>query len=435
MSGLLELAERMWSAPPDTMTDVHPVYLTGLCEEVLDGVLVYKGTATITAIDTGDALVMLDTGKPDESDNLLEQIHRWRPHTPIEAVVYSHHHLDHVGGAGALDADGLARFGRCPTVYAHDRVAANFDRYRRTRGYNAIINRRQSLHDRARSWPGTYRYPDVTYPKDLTFRSGGLTFELHHAVGETDDHTWTWIPELSVLHTGDLFIWAVPNAGNPQKVQRYAGGWAEALRAMADLGAAVLLPGHGLPIIGADRVAQALDNTATLLETIEEQTVGLMNEGRSLDEILHEVDIPENLLAKPYLRPVYDDPAFIIRNVWRQFGGWYDGQPDQLLPAPRASLAHEIVTLSGGLDRVLDRVRALSKEEEWTMACHLVELTVLADPGSDAAHDLRADVYGRRAETVSSSIACHILRHAATSSRARCRDLASSEGEYRPDKA
>lgn len=99
-------------------------------------------------------------------------------------------------------------------------------------------------------------------------------------------------------------------------------------------------------------------------------------EGRSLDEILHEVDIPENLLAKPYLRPVYDDPAFIIRNVWRQFGGWYDGQPDQLLPAPRASLAHEIVTLSGGLDRVLDRVRALSKEEEWTMACPATALYV-----------------------------------------------------------
>ena len=89
----------------------------------------------------------------------------------------------------------------------------------------------------------------------MTFRSGDLTFELHHARGETDDATWTWIPETKILAPGDLFIWAAPNAGNPQKVQRYAGEWAAALREMAALGAETMIPGHGLPIFGADRVA------------------------------------------------------------------------------------------------------------------------------------------------------------------------------------
>src|SRR5947208_3667236 len=56
---------------------------------------------------------------------------------------------------------------------------------------------------------------------------GGVRFELHHAKGETDDHTWTWIPSEKVLCCGDLFIWASPNAGNPQKVQRYPREWAE----------------------------------------------------------------------------------------------------------------------------------------------------------------------------------------------------------------
>ena len=50
-----------------------------------------------------------------------------------------------------------------------------------------------------------------------------------------------------VLCTGDFVIWAAPNAGNPQKAQRYAREWAEALRAMAKTGAEVLLPGHGIP--------------------------------------------------------------------------------------------------------------------------------------------------------------------------------------------
>ena len=46
----------------------------------------------------------------------------------------------------------------------------------------------------------------------------------NHCKGETDDHTWVWCPQRRVVCPGDLFIWAVPNDGNPQKVQRYPVG-------------------------------------------------------------------------------------------------------------------------------------------------------------------------------------------------------------------
>ena len=174
------------------------------------------------------------------------------------------------------------------------------------------------------------------------------TFELHHGMGETDDATWTWVPERRILHPGDLFIWAVPNAGNPQKVQRYAGEWAAALREMAGLGAEIMLPGHGLPVFGAERIRQALLDTAEVLDSIELQTLALMNTGCTLDRVLHEVELPAHLLDRPYLRPVYDHPQFLVRNVWRRFGGWYDGQPDNLLPAPRRQQAEEWVALAGG---------------------------------------------------------------------------------------
>ena len=72
----------------------------------------------------------------------------------------------------------------------------------------------------------------------------------------------------------------MPNAGNPQKVQRYAGEWAAGLREMAGLDAEVLTAGHGLPIFGADRIRQALTDTAELLESLEAQTLALMNRAR-----------------------------------------------------------------------------------------------------------------------------------------------------------
>ena len=111
--------------------------------------------------------------------------------------------------------------------------------------------------------------PTVLYDDHLTFEVGDTTFEVHHCRGETDDHSWLFCPDREVLCPGDLFIWCVPNAGNPQKVQRYAGEWAEALRAMASREPELLLPGHGPPIAGAERVQQALGETADYLETLE----------------------------------------------------------------------------------------------------------------------------------------------------------------------
>ncbi len=340
--------------------------------------------------------------------------------------MFSHHHLDHVFGTARFETEATEQGWPAPIVYGHQDLHANFDRYVKTRGLNTAINVRQFALEGLEgfSWPEHWRHPDVTYDVGMSVTHGGLTFELHHARGETDDATWTWIPELRVLHPGDLFIWAVPNAGNPQKVQRFAGEWAVALREMAALGAEVMVTGHGAPIIGSARIHQALTDTAELLESLEHQTLALMNQGVALDRVLHEVSMPEHLADRPYLQPVYDHPQFIVRNIWRLYGGWYDGDPDQLLPASRAEQAHEWVSLAGGVTAVLNRVRALSADDDLQLATHLVETAFYAEPDSPEVHQLRAEVYEARASAERSSMAANLFNHAARASRQGKRDLA-----------
>src|SRR5262249_54323519 len=154
----------------------------------------------------------------------------------------------------------------------------------------------------------------------------------------------------------------------------YPLDWARALRAMDALGAEMLCPGHGFPIRGTERVHQALVDTAELLESLTEQTLAMMNAGARLDDIVHAVRPPAHLLERPYLRPVYDEPEFIVRNVWRLYGGWYDGNPAHLKPAPEAALARELATLAGGATRLADRARALADAGDLALACHLAEL-------------------------------------------------------------
>ncbi len=425
MPSVRELAEQLWTGETTTM-DIHPVaawFPEG--EELADGVLYYKGLAGATTVDSGDGLVMLDTGSKQDTQKLYETVRGWRADAPLRMAVFSHHHVDHIFGVGPFEAEAREHGWGAPLVYGHELLGPNFDRYRKTQGWNKAINVRQFALPMDRfQWPDDYRYPDVTYSRRMTVTCGELTLELRHARGETEDATWTWIPEKRLLAPGDLFIWAVPNAGNPQKVQRYCGEWAAALREMAALGAELLVPGHGLPIIGAERIRQALTDTAELLESLESQTLALMNQGVALDRILHEVEVPAHLLDRPYLRPVYDHPQFLVRNIWRLYGGWYDGEPDNLLPSPRREQAIEWVAMAGGVDSVLERAAALKAEGNMRMACHLVEFAVIAEPESKAAHELRAEVYAQRASLAVSSMERNILNHAANASRQGKRDLA-----------
>ena len=82
-----------------------------------------------------------------------------------------------------------------------------------------------------------------------------------------------------------------------------------------------------------------LEDTADLLEFLHDETLAMMNAGASLDDILHAVKPPERLMERPWLRPIYDDPEFIVHNVWRLYGGWYEGNPSRLKPSPDATVA------------------------------------------------------------------------------------------------
>jgi alkyl sulfatase BDS1-like metallo-beta-lactamase superfamily hydrolase len=427
---VFDLVDRLWRGEVE-IGEFHPVSGTmkaGGLAEAADGVAFVPSFANVSAFATGDGLVLVDTGSSFLARTVHEQLRGWSP-APLHTAVYSHGHIDHVFGVPVFEEEARANGWPMPRVLAHEALPARFDRYVLTAGYNSVINQRQFQAPGLR-WPTEYRYPDETYRDRHDVAVGGTTFELHHAKGETDDHTWTWVPSRKVLCCGDLFIWASPNAGNPQKVQRYPREWAAALRTMAGLGAELLLPGHGFPIRGSDRIREALVDTAALLESLVDQALALMNDGARLDDVLHSVRAPDELLAKPYLRPVYDEPEFVVRNVWRLYGGWYDGNPASLKPAPEPLLAGELAALAGGADVLARRAREVAAAGDDTslrLAGHLAELATQADPSSALAHEVRAEVFARRAEAATSTMAKGVFSWAAAESRGHAHECPESE--------
>ncbi len=395
----------------------HPMAASNELVEVGAGTAFVESFANVAAFSTGDGLCLVDTGSTFAAPAIHQAVRAWTGER-FDTAVYTHGHIDHVFGTAVFDAENTEGGLPPARVVAQEEINPRFDRYRETAGYNGVINQRQFQMPNLR-WPTDYRRPDLTYRDRLDVTVGDLALELHHARGETDDATWVWAPERKVLCAGDLFIWCAPNAGNPQKVQRFARDWAAALRAMATLGAEVLLPGHGLPIVGADDVTMVLDDTAAYLESLHDQTLALMNQGARLDDILHTVSPPADLAEKPYLQPVYDEPEFIVHNVWRLYGGWYDGNPANLKPAPDVAVAREVAALAGGADALAARASELAADGDLRLAGHLAEMAAMADPDSAMAHRARAEVFGQRAKGERSTMAKGVFAWAASESRAR----------------
>ena len=176
------------------------------------------------------------------------------------------------------------------------------------------------------------------------------------------------------------------------------------------------LPRHGPPIFGLVNVRQALNDTAEYLNSLHDQTLKMMNDGASLDEIVHAVKPPAALAEKPYLQAIYDEPQFIVRNIWRLEGGWYDGIPSHLKPAPELEQAREIAAMAGGVERLVARANEKLAAGDLALASHLIDWAASAAPDDRQVHEARAKIYTARAVQESSTMSYGIFRAAAAES-------------------
>jgi alkyl sulfatase BDS1-like metallo-beta-lactamase superfamily hydrolase len=399
-----QLFERLWNGEA-AMEEWTATVSGGAAKAITDDVIaIHTGYlfGNATAIGTNDGLVLVDTGSRETASQTLTTLRHW-DNAPVHTIVYTHGHIDHTWGARLLDQEADARGIARPRIIAHRNVLHRFERYDATHGLNSLVMGRQ-FNQPGYTFPDNHRRPDQVYDDTLGITVGGIRIELAHGRGETDDATFVWLPEKRILISGDFVIWVFPNAGNPRKVQRYAPDWAAALRRMQGLVPAVLIPGHGPVVFGQERAAKILGDGTELLESLVAQTVALMNNGASLDQVLHTVSAPQSLLAKPYLLPKYDDPEFVVRNIWHLYAGWFDGNPAHLKPAQSVELADEIAALAGGAEKLAGRATALLEAGQTRLAAHLIELASTASPESVAIQAVRAKVYARCAEAETSLI-------------------------------
>lgn len=390
--------------------------------EIAPGVHFLAGFGNTTFIIGTDAVAVVDPGLFVNGPRVVDEL-RAITDLPVRYVIYTHGHYDHAFGTPAVLDDAEARGHDAPDIVGHVNVARRFERYAKTSGHLA-----QTFDLQFASWgPGggnvvreaQYCPPTIAYDDRISLDGlGGRPIECRHGLGETDDHTWVWVADARVIVGGDFIVSSLPNAGTPFRVQRYVLEWAEALEAMAAVEPLAVISGHGG--VFTDDAAEMLLTTSRALRWLDGEVVRRINEGQWQEQILAEVELPDELSESRFLQPLYGCTSFAVRDLLRRYMGWYDGNPSMVFPSTRAEVAREVLTLAGGADAVLERVDALAGGDgaDQQRALHLVDFVIFA--GGERvvdAHRRKADLLDARGAGERSFVASNVLKSAAVLER------------------
>lgn len=325
-------------------------------------------------IETADGVVLIDAGF-NRADILAEL--RRTTDKPVTHVIYTHGHEDHV-----FTAERYAALATPETrVIGHGFLAERLSKYEMLRPHIARTNAIQfGAPFESLNRPVQYKYPDIIYWDSYTLDTGGRRIELFHGRGETDDATVVHLPDAGVIFAGDFLISSFPNLGNPFKVPRYGRGWYETLERMRALNPRVLAPGHGTALVEGADAGRCLDDTIAALRYLHDEVVRRLNDGQSLERMVAEVRLPAELEDSPYLRQVYSRAEFAVIEIQRGYTGWYDGDPADLLPVPRTTVASHLRDLIGDDAALRARSQQLWDQGERQAAIELLQVLLRAAP-------------------------------------------------------
>ncbi|MEZ4429451.1 MAG: alkyl sulfatase dimerization domain-containing protein [Nannocystaceae bacterium] len=388
-----------------------PATLTKHCQEIVgapriervtDDVWVARGydLANTILIRTPAGNVVVDAGMtPARAARARADLLSYSP-GPTRALIYTHSHIDHVGGASewvepnteiwataAFEEHFVKQYGLF--------MAAEARRGARQMGREvpdavlpcSALGRRVDIEGAARSG---VRMPNREFTGAQSLNFGGVKIELVEAHGETDDQLFVWLPDRGVLLAGDNYYHAFPNLYTIRGTRpRPVDAWIASLDAMRRRAPEHLVPSHTGPIRGRAAVLEALTDYRDAIAWVRDELVRAANAGEPLDDAVTRIGLPPHLAHKPYLQELYGQVDWSARAIYGNELGWFDGDPTRLYPLPRREAARREVALMGGDQVVLQRAVAAREAGEARWSVHL--LAALRDGHRDG------DAVGRAA--------------------------------------
>ncbi len=364
--------------------------------------------AGIVMIEGTDGIILIDAGLSPATSREVMQEFRKITDKPVRALIYSHFHHDHVVGVKGLIDEEQVNSAQL-AIYAHSSmmellvnesnilgpilgVRAGY-----TFGFFLKGDDKKDMNSGhgplATAGPGSFIAPTHLINDQLNTTIAGVDLQIMHVPSEADDELAIYLPKSEVLI--DTEVIQGPTFPNMHTLRgtkfRDPVQWVKSIDRLRKLNARYLVPTHGQPVSGKEKVEEVLRMTRDGIQYVHDQTVRYMNKGLTPDELVQVVKLPPHLESyTPYLRQYYGTVKQAVRQIYVGYLGWFEGDPLALDPIPAAEKARRLVELMGGREAVLESAMSSYQSGDYQWAAELASYLIRIDKEDQQAREIKA---------------------------------------------
>ncbi|MCL1138585.1 alkyl/aryl-sulfatase [Shewanella pneumatophori] len=333
---------------------------------------------------------------------------------PVVAMIYSHSHADHFGGAR-----GVQEMFPDVKVYGSDNItkeivdenvlAGNAMSRRAAYQYGATLGKHDHGIVDAALGKGlskgeiTYVAPDYTLNSEgkwETLTIDGLEMVFMDASGtEAESEMITYIPSKKALWTAELTYQGMHNIYTLRGAKvRDALKWSKDINEMINAfgqDVEVLFASHSAPVWGNQAINDFLRLQRDNYGLVHNQTLRLANDGVGIQDIGDAIQdtIPESIYKTWHTNGYHGTYSHNAKAVYNKYLGYFDMNPANLNPLPTKQESAKFVEYMGGADAAIKRAKDDYAQGEYRFVATALNKVVMAEPENDSARQLLADTY------------------------------------------
>jgi alkyl sulfatase BDS1-like metallo-beta-lactamase superfamily hydrolase len=360
--------------------------------KVTDNVHYATGVGNTIMVTTSEGNVLLDTGLVLQSAKQLRALKEQVSDAAVRYIVLSHSHADHTGGTRFWTEDDTE-------IVAH----RNFEEEQR---YLSELEAYQYGRNRTLfPWmPAWEERPDIemmryggiepTITVDdwevFSFTLGETEFQVLGTPGaEGADNIVLWLPQQKILITGDFFGPQFPQFPNiftmrGEKIRKPIE-YIASLNMLIDLEPEIVIPSHLNPTVGAAEIRAGMERMRDAVQYVHDETVAGMNAGKSVYELMQEIELPPHL----DLVQNHGKVDWAVKSIWEYYMGWFHfDSTTELYPVPARDVYADLAEIAGN-EGLVSLARSYLDRGEPVKTLHAVEVALAGEPGNRDALLLR----------------------------------------------
>jgi len=370
-------------------------------------------------IEGDDGVIVVDTGWfPGQAKRSIAD-YRKITDKPIVAIIYTHLHLDHYGGAKEIMA------GQNPDIPVYGPkgwqgwVNDSFSTLRPAMYKRIFMQMGMLLPDGEEGTVGSgvgskpaiasggtsvLSFPPTIDVAEYTkLNISGVNIHLIPTPGDLNEHLYVWLPDDKVLFVGDVLAGTFPAIETVRfEAERDPQKQIEAYKRALELKPNYIIGGHGRVLMGAEDARDVMQANLDVTEFMVDQLDRLYLKGLSADQVIDQLKLPPALESHPDMQRHYHRLEWMIKTMHLKRAGFVGSSMDYVT-LTESEEAKRLVKLLGGTENVMQSAQQALESGEPRWAARLATYALEVDPASKAALKLRQKAFLKVAQKTDSA--------------------------------